>query len=370
MFSFLKKIRRRCGCIYAIFYFFFKVTKCMKYEIKELWQKIKNKLEVDFDDIKVASTFIKIFITIGVSYASYLIVVFLVQAINTTKHDSDFNLVLLNFDYSGFGESFGVLAALYAGLAVILVFLTLKEQKKELQAQRKELVASRVQFNKQQQENRSHQENIEKQNREFNQYQQAENSLFQMFSVFNEISLNVKPNRYEVLRDSTLNERVSSLDSSGRDAFEKAYLVFVNACSNEYDTRGLCLEYRTPYIYINDRYGNHVAASDDDLRIIGNSYQSFWRHNRQSLGHYFRYLYRIFTVIEDAAKNGLPEDQEKKLAKVVRAQLSDYELALILYNVLSGYGQKFKPLCIKYELFNNLPRDILIDTRHLDFLHY
>ena len=82
------------------------------------------------------------------------------------------------------------------------------------------------------------------------------------------------------------------------------------------------------------------------------------------LGHYFRHLYQIIQYI--ANDKDLKESQKYNYAKIVRAQLSDFEQALLYYNSLSimGYNwirsinkQKIDKMCLiaRFRLIKNIP---------------
>lgn len=86
------------------------------------------------------------------------------------------------------------------------------------------------------------------------------------------------------------------------------------------------------------------------------------------LGHYFRLLYRIFKVIDEADFGDKTDETDKTrqhFAKIVRATLSDDELWLLFYNCASRKGnQKFMPLADKYNLFDTLCVRSLMDPKH------
>jgi len=70
-----------------------------------------------------------------------------------------------------------------------------------------------------------------------------------------------------------------------------------------------------------------------------------------SLGHYFRNLFHIVKYIDNSK---LHKKEKINFIKMLRAQLSNYEILLLAYNGLSEYGEGFKPLIEQYELLKNL----------------
>jgi hypothetical protein len=53
---------------------------------------------------------------------------------------------------------------------------------------------------------------------------------------------------------------------------------------------------------------------------------------------------------------------------LLRAQLSDYELLLLLYNWQSGHGKYFIQYVERYALMDNLPKERLLKQEHADLL--
>lgn len=74
-----------------------------------------------------------------------------------------------------------------------------------------------------------------------------------------------------------------------------------------------------------------------------------------TLGHYFRNLYHVFSLI-DSLDNQLFSCVEKyELGKYLRTQLSSYEQIIIFLNSLSFYGADLKKIIEKYHLIKNIP---------------
>lgn len=116
----------------------------------------------------------------------------------------------------------------------------------------------------------------------------------------------------------------------------------------------------------NGGYTKTMVKSNDDLKelnVIGYSYETFMKMFRDELGHYFRFIYNIFKFIDESI---VSEDDKIKYSKIIRAQLSDYELIIIFYNCLTWRGcESFKTLVEKYNIFDNIPFDLLIEHEHM-----
>ena len=96
------------------------------------------------------------------------------------------------------------------------------------------------------------------------------------------------------------------------------------------------------------------------------NYKFIYEKEQAKLGHYFRHLYHIVKYIHKS--DLITPEQKKHYAALLRAQLSAYELILLLYNSLVedlGYP-KFKYLVDKYDLLQNMNSKLLLDPVDLE----
>ena len=113
----------------------------------------------------------------------------------------------------------------------------------------------------------------------------------------------------------------------------------------------------------NAKRGDFINTTD--LTAIDASYTKFYTRFGSIIGHYFRTLYNLIKFIH---KSGLEKTDKKFYTNLVRAQLSQHELALLFYNCLSHYGNdRFLPLVKEYELMKHLtgvyPQDLELYER-------
>ena len=85
-------------------------------------------------------------------------------------------------------------------------------------------------------------------------------------------------------------------------------------------------------------------------------YSAFYTQHQGALGHYFRNLYHIFKFVKES-----PIEDKRRYTSLARAELSQYELALLFYNGISPYGEKFKPLIEEFGLLENLNTGLLMN---------
>lgn len=95
-------------------------------------------------------------------------------------------------------------------------------------------------------------------------------------------------------------------------------------------------------------------------------YDKFYLSNGQELGHYYRWLYNILKYIHTNTPQGLEQHFYDNL---VRAQMSDREVALLYFNALSEHGKKIKPFVLEYGLLKHLKENDLINSgaRQIDY---
>ena len=92
-------------------------------------------------------------------------------------------------------------------------------------------------------------------------------------------------------------------------------------------------------------------------------YTIFWNTYRQALGHYFRYLYNLIRFVDST-----DDIDKQRYIRIVRAQISDYELVIIFYNCLTARGEKLKGYVEKYTLLDNLAPELLLSQTQIGYL--
>lgn len=164
--------------------------------------------------------------------------------------------------------------------------------------------------------------------------QSFETTLFQMLSLQNTIIQDLNIHKYGsevVIR-------------SGRSCFRRYYVG-----------------------HLKPSYRRMLTAHPTKLEgeIVDMAFSSMYAKTRHNLGHYFRFTYNIFRFIHEA---DIEDDLKLKYSRIIRSQLSDFELLLLFYNCLHRHGvDRFKPLVEHYCLFNNLPTELLLNDDHRQY---
>lgn len=254
---------------------------------------------------------------------------------------SNLCLVFLPYDENErgtFGDQFGVVNALFSGLAfagliytIILQRHDLKLQRRDLRLQREELALTRKEMEEQTAE-------FEKQN-ETLKIQRFENTFFNMMSQFQ-----------EVVNNLTVMVTTSSgiYESKGRDVFQAQFektMVYVdlkNEAKNKARFRGM-------------------KDALEKYNLDGYLYSD----TPTCFDHYFRLLYRILKFVKTTSLVTTYEEEYEYTA-MLRAVLSRYELVWLFYNGLTYGEDKLKPLIERYAMLSNLRTDMLANCSEID----
>jgi hypothetical protein len=228
-----------------------------------------------------------------------------------------------------FGDKFGAINSLFAGLAFAGIIFTILLQRKELQLQRDELSSTRGVF--------------EKQNDMLSQ-EKFESTYFQMLSLFHSIvnSIDIRRNNPE-----------KTIIKTGRDCFETFYKELNIAVNNliERENNKIDLIYQS-----------YITKDTLPIHFYIEAYELVYIKHRSDLSHYFRTFYHIIKLIDNSDLK-----IKKQYTSIARAQLSSYEQILLFYNCLHQNGsEKFKPLIERYSLFKNIDYTLLFSQSHLN----
>lgn len=105
------------------------------------------------------------------------------------------------------------------------------------------------------------------------------------------------------------------------------------------------------------------AKNEEDR--INLAFTEFYARFEGELGNYFRNLYYILKCI-----NTSDSEDKKMYSNIVRAQLTNHQLALLFYDCISDFGKdNFKLLAEEYEIYKYLPDELLIKTEHREFIN-
>jgi len=108
-----------------------------------------------------------------------------------------------------------------------------------------------------------------------------------------------------------------------------------------------------------------ISGYESVLQIIGfKKYRNklkFFGGHQYHLGHYYRHLFQTVKYIDGQSSWLLTQTKKEEYIKTLRAQMSNYEQALLFIDSLSylgrnwGYNEGHIDLITKYELIKNIP---------------
>ncbi|SMO42952.1 Putative phage abortive infection protein [Chryseobacterium rhizoplanae] len=93
-------------------------------------------------------------------------------------------------------------------------------------------------------------------------------------------------------------------------------------------------------------------------------YNVVYKNNWEILGHYFRSVQLIITRIDQLNTDSY--EVKRNYIEILKAQLSEYELAMIFYHFLSHADKSYKEIAEKYALFEYINSALVED----DIVYY
>ncbi|KLE08116.1 hypothetical protein AF79_09140 [Aliarcobacter butzleri L354] len=232
----------------------------------------------------------------------------------------------------------GMLNPIFAFLSFCLLLITIKLQDKELKNSTKELKKSSKALKKQSKSLK---------------IQNFENTFFNMISLHNEIvnssSLSVLKKYFELIPETVHSFRLNSIIPEDRKKyFYRIGDLKVNIEEDkEYNGRKTLYQLFT---ILNQFIKDYIYSNNN--QAIG-LYNAFHSEYSQIINHYFRNIYHILKIIEE--EDDFDIDKKKYYTNILRAQISNYELALIFMNAIyRKEDSKLFPLLVKFEFMEPL----------------
>lgn len=260
-------------------------------------------------------------------------------------------------DWGTFGDFIGgTLNPTLAFLSFLALLQTIKIQSKELKASREELELTRDELARSADAQKEQSKSIKLQN--------FETTFFNMLSLHKEIidNLSLISSRKEWKYDGRSGWYGTKKSIPEKD---RKYLysildlpIDIEEIDNLYGKKVISKLFEILNCYIK-------TAKDQNVTTL---YYNFYKEYNEIIGHYFRNIYHILKFIKKNSEKKEIEIDSKFYTNILRAQLSNSELALLLLNALSKYGKdELLPLLIEYEFMEPLPKSI-IDESYLNIL--
>jgi len=277
-----------------------------------------------------------------------------------------------NFSETGqIGDTFGGIANPFIALVgIILTFLAFYMQIKANKIQR-ELFYKGLQENKRQfeQELNSNREQLNDQLAiQTHQFKKSEfeSQFYEMLKLHKENVNEVSISRKVRLRQSFKEIQDQYFEIKGRKAFEeilieleKCYEAAKSAFPNKDKEYWLNRAYSVFFFGINsdengikrnfyDEKNEVQKVFIDETKFINNIKSKFNTINgyldgyATFLAHFYRHLFQIVKFISVQDENLISYEEQRKYIRILRAQLSNPEQALLFYNWKSGFGSQWE----------------------------
>ena len=235
------------------------------------------------------------------------------------------------------GDSYGIFNALFSGLAFLGVLITLYKQSRD---NRKHTVVEQYYQMLDVQQKVLDEINVA----QVRKVKQGEPiAVAEGRKAFVEFKIQMK---YLVKAIKEMSER-NGFKLSDIDIADIAYAVFFYGSSKSW--KPFMMEYLKDYPDTERLVDAIIARLDSEKRFI------LYRPNQNYLSVYFRNMYNAIKLIDNC---GLISSEEKKdYVKILRAQLSNAELYILFFNIISRFGKKWvdNDYVTKYQLIQNLP---------------
>lgn len=268
------------------------------------------------------------------------------------------------FILTDLGEFWGGAAgSLWALSGLLFIYVSYLGQKEEIELQRIELKNNVRELEGQKEQLRLQNETMMK--------QQFENTFFELLKIHREnVSLmEIKDNSNRPYKGKDLFEYASKVFTSTYNRLKKS----TSSIESGYISLTIDISYQTLF------YGksSHILLEYLQYRLKSSSLYLSVRKNLDSiphinfqnnLGSYFRHLYQTVKFVHEHPYFETSEESRYDYVKKIRAQLSDYELAILYLNSMSSLGRAWTDtggvdLITEYALMKTLPAGFFADTQ-------
>lgn len=248
----------------------------------------------------------------------------------------NFSKILDEEKIAQFGDFIGgIIGSLFSLAGVILFYVALKEQRKDININQENLKLQNIALNQQVEE-----------------FKAQKTELIETRKVYEEQTIlfreqtNLYKQQNKELKEQTTTSKLQQFDSSFF-----SYLNMFIAFKNTLDLKADCNN------YFNEIYTEILKTESkdkslvDSIELIQTKYMEVFHLHKNELSHYFKTLYRIIILIDSSS---IEEERKQQYFKLLRSQLSDSELLVLYYNYHSHLGVKVRPYIIKYGLLKHI----------------
>lgn len=229
----------------------------------------------------------------------------------------------------------GIIGSMFSLAGVILFYVALKEQRKDININQKNLELQNIALNQQVEE-----------------FKAQKKELIETRKIYEEQTTlireqtNLYKQQNKELKDQTNIAKLQQFDSSFFSYINilvnlKNTLDFKNQNPNYFDSIYLKIKIDIP----------QEKSLNESFSMIQEKYINIFQEYKNELSQYFKTLYRIIVLIDSSS---LDDDKKHQYFKLLRSQLTDSELLILYYNYHSFLGVNVRPYVIKYSLLKHI----------------
>lgn len=275
--------------------------------------------------MKIKSNIIMIFACLSTTLAFVVSIYFIFIVMMNVSSYSQAEKEIVTQMKLGFGDLIaGTVGILLSFAATLFLFVTFKEQRK--QSSENHIDAEKDRF---------------------------ESTFFNLLSMLYQVRENV-------------NKEIALCTNNGMKSIKEFYNGFKVYYLEQADTE----EQKEIMTYLSKSQLNIVEHENLEC-YLGKLYENYIRIKACNVNYYYRYVFNMINFVigqwEHANKG---ETHVHKYLNFIQAQMSDEELALIFYDVISHYGldtnysHQFKEMIDTYGFLENINPNILLDRKH------
>lgn len=272
------------------------------------------------------------------------VVLFCLAAVASTVylyyHKFGFGLWEKPSQWANLGDFFGgVLNPIFSFSSIVLLLLALIQNHKALSQNEDALRLNNEELRLTRDELNSSSQALQRQ-AVIQGKQSFEGTFFSLLSI-----------HQDLVNSIDLIKKENGVATTGKDCFKVFYGRLKKIAQSEADSY---ISFRRA---LSKNKGKEIEVPYDKS-FINKAYKKFYDENESEIGHYFRNLYNIVKYVDESSMLN-----KHLYTNILRAQLSTYEILLLLYNCTSDLGYvRFRPLVEKYGLLKGVSERHLFDV--------
>lgn len=244
----------------------------------------------------------------------------------------------------------GVVGSIFALSGVILYYVALKEQRKDIGINQKALNLQVEALNQQVVEFRAQKAELEETRKVYEEqttlYREQTELYRQQVKLYKEQSQIASTHQFDSSFYALLNVYISLIDKLNKRSLKSDFFAELLSTIKE-----------TPF---SDKIPIHLAHTEVKQR-----FNLIFEINNAELSRCFRTIYRILRLIETSS---ISDDLKNQYSKILRSQIANNELLLLYYNYHSTTGIKARSLVKRYNLLKHLNSINKIEIGHREFV--